>query len=88
MQSGRTFLITQPKTVMRTDRADSILSFRPWMPSLLNVKFLRRVLKIDFIHLFFAVMKYDFDFWGIDEMFLEPCCALKYYPEMEVCSKV
>ena len=33
-------------------------------------------------------MKYDFDFWGIDEMFLEPCCALKYYPEMEVCSKV
>lgn len=33
------------------------------------------------------VMKQDFDFWGIDEMLLEPCCALKYYPEMEVCSK-
>ena len=33
------------------------------------------------------VMKFDFDYWGIDEMMLEPCCALKYYPEMEVCSK-
>ena len=32
-------------------------------------------------------MKFDFDYWGIDEMMLEPCCALKYYPEMEVCSK-
>ena len=32
-------------------------------------------------------MKNDFDYWGIDEMCLEPCCALKYYPEMEVCSK-
>jgi hypothetical protein len=35
----------------------------------------------------FQVLKHDFDFWGIDEMLLEPCCALKYYPEMEVCSK-
>jgi len=33
------------------------------------------------------VLKLDFDYWGIDEMMLEPCCALKYYPEMEVCSK-
>ncbi len=23
------------------------------------------------------VMKHDFDYWGIDEMMLEPCCALK-----------
>ncbi len=33
------------------------------------------------------VLKHDFDYWGVDEMMLEPCCALKYYPEMEVCSK-
>ncbi len=33
------------------------------------------------------MLKHDFDYWGVDEMMLEPCCALKYYPEMEVCSK-
>ncbi|XP_040576678.1 potassium voltage-gated channel subfamily B member 1-like [Lepeophtheirus salmonis] len=33
------------------------------------------------------ILKSDFDFWGIDEMLLEPCCALKYYPEMELCLK-
>ena len=24
------------------------------------------------------------EFWEIDELLLEPCCALKYYPEIEV----
>ena len=22
---------------------------------------------------------------GIDELLIEPCCAVKYYPEMETC---
>ena len=22
---------------------------------------------------------------GIDELMMEPCCALKYYPEIEIC---
>nr|XP_040575463.1 potassium voltage-gated channel protein Shab-like isoform X1 [Lepeophtheirus salmonis] len=26
----------------------------------------------------------DLIYWGIDELMLEPCCALKYYPEIEV----
>ncbi len=33
------------------------------------------------------VFKNDLAFWGIDELFLDPCCALKYYPEIEVCQK-
>ena len=24
-------------------------------------------------------------FRGIDELLIEPCCAVKYYPEMETC---
>ena len=31
------------------------------------------------------VMRRDFQYWGLDELDLEPCCALKYYPEIEVC---
>ena len=31
------------------------------------------------------VMQRDFQYWGLDELDLEPCCALKYYPEIEVC---
>ncbi len=30
----------------------------------------------------------DLEYWGIDELLLEPCCALKYYPEIELCVKV
>ncbi|XP_071750253.1 potassium voltage-gated channel subfamily B member 2-like [Lepeophtheirus salmonis] len=33
------------------------------------------------------ILKSDFDYWGIDEILLEPCCALKYYPEMEICEE-
>ena len=29
----------------------------------------------------------DLEYWGIDELFLDPCCALKYYPERETCQK-
>jgi len=27
------------------------------------------------------------EYWQIDELLLDPCCALKYYPEVETCSK-
>jgi hypothetical protein len=33
------------------------------------------------------VTKIDLDYWRIDELLLEPCCALKYYPEIELCVK-
>lgn len=33
------------------------------------------------------VFKDDLAFWGIDELYLDPCCALKYYPEIEACHK-
>ena len=33
------------------------------------------------------VTKAEFEYWGIDELLLEPCCALKYYPEIELCHK-
>ena len=32
------------------------------------------------------VMRRDFDYWGIDELLLEPCCALKFYPKVELCN--
>ena len=31
------------------------------------------------------VMRRDFEYWGLDELDMEACCALKYYPEIEVC---
>ena len=33
------------------------------------------------------VTKTDLHYWGIDELLLEPCCALRYYPEIELCVK-
>ncbi|CAB4057318.1 KCNB1 [Lepeophtheirus salmonis] len=33
------------------------------------------------------VLQKDLDYWQIDELILEPCCALKYYPEIEICVK-
>ena len=33
------------------------------------------------------VTKKELEYWGIDELLLEPCCALKYYPEIELCVK-
>ena len=32
-----------------------------------------------------SVMRRDFEYWGLDELNLEACCALKYYPEIDVC---
>ena len=29
----------------------------------------------------------ELDYWMMDELLLEPCCALKFYPEMETCRK-
>ena len=31
------------------------------------------------------VKRRDFHYWWLDELNLEPCCALKYYPGIEVC---
>jgi len=33
------------------------------------------------------VLQKDLEYWQIDELILEPCCALKYYPEIELCVK-
>jgi hypothetical protein len=29
----------------------------------------------------------DMGYWGLDELTVEPCCAVKFYPEIEVCMK-
>ena len=29
----------------------------------------------------------DIAYWGLDELLVEPCCAVKYYPEIEICIK-
>lgn len=31
------------------------------------------------------VMRRDYTYWGLDELNLEPCCSLKFYPEMQNC---
>ena len=30
------------------------------------------------------VLQKDIMYWGVDELTMEPCCALKYYPEVDV----
>ena len=35
----------------------------------------------------FCCLQKDLEYWQIDELILEPCCALKYYPEIELCVK-
>ena len=37
------------------------------------------VISIQYIH-----RKDDLEFWTINELLLEPCCALKYFPDIEV----
>lgn len=32
-------------------------------------------------------VKSQMTFWDIDELLLDPCCALKYYPEIDICEK-
>ena len=35
-----------------------------------------------------AVMtREDMVYWGMDELTVEPCCAVKFYPEIEICVK-
>ena len=31
-------------------------------------------------------MKREFNYWGLDEISLQPCCALKFYPNIEICN--
>ena len=31
------------------------------------------------------VMQRDFEYWGIDELLIESCCSLKYFPQLDVC---
>ena len=31
------------------------------------------------------VMRSNFQYWGIDELLIESCCSLKYFPQLEVC---
>ena len=30
-------------------------------------------------------MRREFEFWGLNELDMEACCALKYFPEIDVC---
>ena len=32
------------------------------------------------------VMQRDLDYWGIDELLIESCCSLKYFPQLEICT--
>ena len=32
-----------------------------------------------------VITRDDLSYWGIDELLIEPCCAVKYYPEIEIC---
>ena len=32
------------------------------------------------------VMRRDFTYWGLEELNLEACCALKFYPQIELCN--
>lgn len=32
-----------------------------------------------------VITREDMAFWGIDELLVEPCCAVRYYPEIEIC---
>ena len=34
-----------------------------------------------------VIFKEDLHYWRIDELLLDPCCAIKYYPEIENCFK-
>ena len=31
------------------------------------------------------VLQKDLEYWIIDELMMEACCALKYYPQMDLC---
>ena len=43
--------------------------------------------KITFHHKSAVTTRDDLAYWGLDELVLEPCCAVKFYPEIEVCIK-
>ncbi len=33
-----------------------------------------------------VITRDDLAYWGIDDLLMEPCCAVKYYPEIEICT--
>ena len=35
-------------------------------------------------NMFFYFPQRDLEYWAIDELIMEPCCALKYFPKIEV----
>jgi len=32
-----------------------------------------------------VITRDDLAYWGIDDLLVEPCCAVRYYPEIEIC---
>ena len=54
-----------------------------------NLSFLLDIYRTNMFHLTSTgcalVLQKDLEYWGIDELMMEPCCALKYYPEIETC---
>ena len=56
---------------------------------LINTYFLPDIYRTNMFHLTSTgcalVLQKDLEYWGIDELMMEPCCALKYYPEIETC---
>ncbi len=34
-----------------------------------------------------VALKEDLEFWGLNELYVDPCCALKYFPEIDACWK-
>lgn len=45
------------------------------------------ILKTQTHDLMMPMLQDDLNYWGIDELYLDPCCALKFYPEIESCQK-
>lgn len=34
-----------------------------------------------------VITREDLSYWGMDELTIEPCCAVRFYPEMDICEK-
>ena len=70
-----------PATYLNCDR---LLSVRP--SSFVNLLDAYRIGRLHLNASNCAILtRSDLSYWGIDELLIEPCCAVKFYPEMEVC---